>query len=248
MRQILAPRLNLGRNLGGLIFEINGGEGREREGEGKRLIHVRNRIGYETSQVADVGATVDGRVGIENFGVKAGFGDADEVSSADDGSGIHNNNKKIAGILSAPEEGENAVVGVIGVQPFESTPVEFDFMQCRLGSVEPIEVRDETLNAPMGVMLQEMPIQAASFAPFITLGKFLTHEKELFARMSILISEQEPEIGKFLPEITGHFVEKRFFPMHHFIVGKGKQKILAEGVEKRKGEIVVLVLAVNGID
>jgi len=169
---------------------------------------VRNTIGCETSEIADVGATVDGSVGVENFGIKAGLWDADEVTFANDRSGVHDDGEKIGGIFSAPKERENAVVGVVGVQPFEPAPVEIHFMQRRLSGVEPVKVRDKTKDAPVGVMLQEMPIHAASFTPFLTLRKFLTHEKKFLARMSVLIGEQEAEIGKLLPEVAGHFVEE----------------------------------------
>lgn len=71
----------------------------------------------------------------------------------------------------------------------ETAPVEIDFIESRLGGVECIKVTDETLDAPVGVMLEEMPIQAASFTPFLTLRKFLTHEKEFLAGMGVLIAE-----------------------------------------------------------
>jgi len=208
---------------------------------------VRNRIGCETSEIADVGATVDGSVGVENFGVEAGLWDADEVAFADDWSGVHDDGEKIGGIFSAPKERENAVVGVIGVEPFEPVPVEIDLMERGLGGVEPVKVRDKTKDAPVGVMLQEMPIHAASFTPFLTLGKFLTHEKEFLAGMGVLIGEQEAEIGKLLPEVARHFVQERLFSVNNFVVGKREKEIFAEGVEKRESETVVLVLAVNGI-
>lgn len=71
----------------------------------------------------------------------------------------------------------------------ETVPVEIDLMERGLGGAERIEISDKTLDAPVGVMLQEMPIQAARFTPFVALGKFLTHEKKFLAGMSVLIAE-----------------------------------------------------------
>lgn len=50
-----------------------------------------------------------------------------------------------------------------------------------------------------------------------------------------------------LPDIAGHFVEERVFPVDDFVVRKRKQEILAEGIKKRESKIVVLVFAVNGV-
>ena len=35
--------------------------------------------------------------------------------------------------------------------------------------------------------------------------------------------------------------------MNHFIMGNGKDKVLAEGIEQTKGELVMIVAAENGI-
>jgi len=237
----------LARRLGSLVLEIDRGQRRESEGQRIGLIHVRNRIGAESAEVAHVRTAVNGGVAVEYFGVKTRLGDTDEVAFANDGSCVHDDDEEVGRIFTTANERQDAVVGVVRVQPLEPLPVEIDLMERRLGGVERVEVGDETLNAAVGIMLEKMPIQAVSFAPFVALGKFLPHEKKFFAGMRILIREQEAEIGKLLPEIAGHFVKKRVFSMDDFVVGKRKQEILAEGVKEREREIVVLVLAVNGI-
>ena len=52
-------------------------------------------------------------------------------------------------------------------------PIEIDLMQRGLGGVELVEVGDELLQAAMGVILQQMPVEAACFAEFLALAKFL---------------------------------------------------------------------------
>ena len=229
------------------MLEIDRGQGWESEGKRIGLIHVGDWIGAEAAEISDVRTAVNGGVGVEYFGVKTRLGDTDEVAFANNRSGVHDDDEKIAAIFTPANEGQDAVVGVVRVQPFETLPVEIDLMERGLGGVERVEVGDETLNAAVRVMLEKMPIQAVSFAPFVALGKFLSHEKKFLAGMGILVREQEAEISKLLPEIAGHFVKERAFSMDDFVVGKRKQEILAEGVKERESEIVVLVLAVNRI-
>ena len=65
--------------------------------------------------------------------------------------------------------------------------------------------------------------------------------------MSVLVSEQETEIGELLPHIARHFVEERIFAMDDFVVREGKHEIFGESINERKGDFVVLVFPVNGI-
>ena len=50
-----------------------------------------------------------------------------------------------------------------------------------------------------------------------------------------------------LPHVAGHFVKQRILAVDDFVVGKGQNEIFAEGVEQRKSDFVVFVLAVDGI-
>src|SRR6266446_2817874 len=99
----------------------------------------------------------------------------------------------------------------------------------------------------MRVVLKQVPVKAAGFAPFVTLGEFLAHEEKFLARVGALIRVKQTEVGELLPHIAWHFVEKRVFAVDDFVVGEGEQEILGGGVKKRKGEFVVLIFAMNGI-
>ena len=65
--------------------------------------------------------------------------------------------------------------------------------------------------------------------------------------MGVLIAVEQTEIGELLPEVARHFVEERVFAVNDFVVGKGKNEIFAEGVDQRKGDLVVFVFAIDGI-
>jgi len=95
------------------------------------------------ADVAEVGASVDGGVSVEDFLVKAGAGDADDIAFADDGCGVHDHDDEVfVMIFSVADEGKNAVVGVIAIYPFEALPMEIDFVESGLGGGNAIEVGD----------------------------------------------------------------------------------------------------------
>ncbi len=203
--------------------------------------------GLLSAHVAGVGAAVVSGVGVHDFAVETRIGNAEAIAAADHGSGVDDGNDEVFGVFATAEEGKNAVVGVVGVDPFETVPVELDLMERGLGSIEMIEIADEALDAAVGIVLEEMPIEAVSFAPFVALGKLLAHEEELLAGMRVLISVEQTEVGELLPHVAGHFVEQRVFAMDDFVVGKGKQKVFGEGIEQGESEFVVFVFAMNGI-
>src|SRR5260370_402117 len=203
--------------------------------------------GLLAAPVTGVGAAVVGGIGVHDFAIEAGFGDAEAIAFAGDRSGVDNRDDKVFGIFAAAEKGKNAIVGIVGVDRCETVPVKIDFMKSRFSRIEVIEVGDKLLDAAMRIPLERVPIEAVSFAPFVALGDFLAHEEELFAGMSVLISVEKTEVGELLPHIAGHFVEKGVFAVDDFVVREGKKEIFGEGVEKGERELVVLVLAMNGV-
>ncbi len=186
-------------------------------------------------------------VSIHDFAVETGLRDSETIAVTDYGCGVDNDDHEVFRFLAAADEGKDTVVGVVGVDPFKTVPVKFDLMEGRFGGVQMIEIGNEALDAAVGIVLEEMPVEAASFAPFAALGQLLAHEKELLAWVGALIGEEQAEIGELLPHIAGHFVEERVFSVNDLIVGEGKKEILREGVQQREGELVVFVLAMNGI-
>jgi len=114
----------------------NGGEGRK--GEDERVGAALRWLigGFLAADVADVRAAVVAGVGVEDFAVVAGLGDAEAIASANDGSGVEDGDDKVFGFFATAEESKDTVVGVVGVNPFEAVPVEFDFVERRLGRVE----------------------------------------------------------------------------------------------------------------
>jgi hypothetical protein len=232
---------------GGLPLEIDGGEGREGQDKGMGAALGGLIDGFLAAGVADVRTAIVGGVGVHDFTVVAGIGDTEAIAAADDGSGVDDGDDYVSGILAATNEGENAVVGIVGVNPFKTVPVELDLVEGGFGGVKMIEIRDELLDAAVGLVFEQMPVETVGFAPFVALGKFLAHEEKFLAGMGILIGVEEPEVGELLPHIAGHFVEKRVFSVDDFVVREGKKEILGESVEQGESELVVFVFAMDGV-
>jgi hypothetical protein len=136
------------------------------------------------------------------------MGNTQAIAFADYGGGVEDGENEVFGILAAAEERENAVVGVVGVDPLETVPIEIDLMERGFGGVKFVEVADELLDATVGIVLEQVPIQAVGFGPFMTLGELLPHEEEFLSRVGVLIGVEEAKIGELLSQVAGHFVEE----------------------------------------
>ena len=110
--------------------------------------------GVLAAGVAYVGAAVVCGVGVEDFLVEAGARDADDIAFTDDGSGVEDDDDKVVGSFAVSEEGKDAIVAVVAIDPFEAVPVEIDFVEGRFGGEGVIEISDEFLNAAVGIPLQ----------------------------------------------------------------------------------------------
>src|SRR5690349_8410508 len=103
-------------------FEDEGGERGKRQEQGMRAVLCGNLFGIEATEIADAGAPVVCGVRIEDFLVKAAFGDTDAVIAADDRRGIQNYDEKIFMISRAADEGDDAIIAIVAVNPFKTGP------------------------------------------------------------------------------------------------------------------------------
>src|ERR1700687_2335896 len=158
-------------------LEEDGGERRQGERERIAAAHPGVLTGVHAAEVADVRAAIDEGIGVEDFFVVAGARDADAIAVTDDGSGVEDDDDHVVRVFAAADEANHSVVGVVGIEPFETLPIKIHLMESRLRSDELIEVLDEALDAAMRIVFQEMPIETAGLAPFMALAKFLPHEE-----------------------------------------------------------------------
>ena len=77
------------------------------------------------------------------------------------------------------------------------------------------------------------------------LAEFAAHKEQFFAGMGVLKSVKGAQIGEFLPAVAGHFVDEGAFAVDDFVVGKYEDEVFVKGIDEAKGEVVVVVLAVD---
>src|SRR4029077_1816103 len=130
-------------------------------------------------------------VGVHDFTVETRIGDPQAIAFAYHRGSVDDRSNEVFWILAAPDEREDAVVGVVGVDPFETVPVMIDLMEGGFGGVKVIEIADEFLDAAVGIPLEQVPVEAAGFAPFVALRELLAHEKKFLSRVSILIGVEQ---------------------------------------------------------
>src|SRR6202030_1623247 len=81
--------------------------------------------------ISYVGASIDGGVGVQGFLVEAGLRDSDAVARANHRGRVQNDDKKILRAFAAANKGEDAVIGVVAIQPLKAAPIEIHFVQSR---------------------------------------------------------------------------------------------------------------------
>ena len=77
------------------------------------------------------------------------------------------------------------------------------------------------------------------------LTEFAAHKEQLFAGMGVLKGVKGAQIGEFLPAVAGHFVDEGAFAVNDFVVGEYEDEVFVEGIDEAKGEVVVVVFAVD---
>src|ERR1700692_2825839 len=189
----------------------------------------------DAAKVTSVRTAIYSRVGVQGFHVKARLRQADAVATPQNGGGVEDHDDKVFWSLAVPGEGKDAVVGVIGIDPFEAWPVEVHLVERGFLRIQLVQVTDEALKPAMGFPLKQMPVETPSFAEFLTLAEFLAHEQEFLTRVRILIGVEEAQVSELLPHVAGHFVEQGIFAVNDFIVGERQHEVFGEGIYQREG-------------
>jgi len=105
------------------------------------------------------------------------------------------------------EEREDAVVGIVKIYPFKSSITIIVLRKSGIASIKEIEMLDQSPQAGVQGVLEQIPIDALVVIPFFPLANFASHELQLFAGVRVHPSEKHAEVGELLPWITRHFVQ-----------------------------------------
>src|SRR5437899_2476624 len=97
-----------------------------------------------------------------------------------------------------PDKREDAVFIVGAIDPKETLHIVVRFPKSRLGTINLIQVFDETLQAAMiGALLQKSPIEFPIGIPLGALANFAAHKEHLFAGKKPLVTEQGAQVREF---------------------------------------------------
>ena len=78
--------------------------------------------------------------------------------------------------------------------------------------------------------------------------KFTAHEQKFFAGVCHGVAIQRAQAGKLFPKVAGILVQHAVLAVHHFVVGERQDVVFAEGIKQAEGHLVVVVLAVDGVE
>ena len=132
-------------------------------------------IGVQAAPVADVAASVDTGVGIQNFFVPTLTGRSNSIGVSGNRCGIDREENCRTGFPLA-DEGENAVIGIVQVDPFESGITIVVLREGRFAPVEEIKMLDQPFQTFVQRVLEQVPIDTLIVIPFFPLTDITSHE------------------------------------------------------------------------
>lgn len=230
---------------GGGAFECGDGKGREIDLCRPVAALPGDGFGPVSAIVAHIGAAISLRVGVENFLVESFSRESQSVAAAHNGGRIDHKKNGVA-VAGFAHKRPDRVVRVVKINPLESIVGVILIEEGGLGFVEPVEVLDEAAEAVVERALGEVPVQRTGVIPLGPLAELAALKEELFAGMRPHPGIEHAEVGKFLPGIARHFVEKRALAVDDFIVTENKDEMLVEGIEHREGDVTLMVASVDG--
>ena len=105
-----------------------------------------DRIGVHPAVVSDVAAAVNPGIGVQDFFVPTFPGSADTIELSHDRGGIHHQHHDRARFRFSHKR-QNAVVGIVKIDPIKSEITVVILPKCRLGLVKIIEMLDQPSDA-----------------------------------------------------------------------------------------------------
>ena len=198
--------------------------------------------------VAEVGAAVVARVGVDGFAPLRGaiIGNAQSVALTRYRREIADHQRDAA-VAVAAEPCEHRLLAVVAADPREAGAVAVQPMQRGRGAIQGVEIADEVAHARMIRIVQQMPRQGLVVAPFVPLREFLAHEQQFLARVRPHEAQVRAQVRELLPFVAGHLAQQRAFAVHHFVVRQRQHEVFAERVNQTEGHGVVMPAPVHGI-
>ena len=207
----------------------------------------RNIVRCHPSEIANPGTAINLRIGVENLPPPSRPRQPDPIAVPRHRREIGGHDHRRILRFSISRESHHGLVAVIGHDPAEAFRLAVARMQSRLRLVKTVQVPDKELNPFMQRKLEQMEIEGAIFVPLAPLSELLSHEQKLLAGMRPHEAVIGTKVGKLLPVIARHFVDKRSLAVHHFIVAERQHEILGESIKQAEGEPVMVPFPVHGL-
>src|SRR5580704_17516527 len=135
-----------------------------------------DRVSVSSAHVAFVGATVNGRITVQHFAPVSFVRHANAVAPARYRREVTGDHDRAGSVFAKPHEGQDTIVGVVGINPAPALGEEVSLVECGLGTVKRIQVAYPSLHSLVRRGPECMPINAAVVVPFAPLGNLATHE------------------------------------------------------------------------
>src|SRR5262245_41730877 len=150
-----------------------------------------DRARLNAAQIALTAAAVEPRIAVQCFAPKTALGGTDAIIGARHRSKIGDDDDELSRRSWLSQQGDDAGLGVVAIDPLKSSWVAIHFKERRLAMVKSIQVAHPTLNSLVARRVQQMPVQACVVCPLIPLAELAAHEQKFFSGLGIHITEKQ---------------------------------------------------------
>ena len=175
-------------------------------------------LGEDAAEVPPSGAAVDGGVAVEHLFPAQALRDADAEAAARHRREVAHTEDGTRPVAAVAQEADDALVVVVAVDPLEAGRIVVQLVQRRLLAIQAVEVGHPLLDPAVLRELQQVPVERGVVVPLAILPELAPHEEELLPGLSILVAEQQAQVGALLPVVAGHLVDQRSLAVHHLVV------------------------------
>src|SRR5581483_4967659 len=159
------------------------------------------RLGDHALPVAHVGAAVDVGVAVEQLAPAPAERKADAEALVHHRREVGDADHPGEAVRVVADEADHVLVGVARVDPAEALGRHVALEERVLLAVDEVEVANQALDALVGGMLQQVPVDGAVVRPLLGLGDLAAHEEELLAGVGPHPGEERAQVGAALPAV-----------------------------------------------
>ena len=208
----------------------------------------RNRRRVDNAHVALTRAAIQRCIAVEDLVPAAATRHADLIVVTRHRSEVQDDDDDIIrSRLRFPHDADDAVFRVAAIDPVEAFRRHVQLVQRWRVAIRAIQILDPALQRRMRGEVEQVPVQTGLVAPLTVLPELAAHEQQFLARLRVHVREQQPQVRELLPFVARHLADERALAVHDFIVRQRKHEVLGERVHHAERQIVVVILAMDGI-